>query len=313
MKIMFMGTPDFAVPSLAALAAAGHEIVAVVTGQDKPRGRGCILSPTPVKAFAQAAGLPVYQPLTLRDGAAAALLEETKPDAVVVVAFGKILPPYVLQFPRLGCINVHGSLLPAYRGAAPMQRAIMNGDSVTGVTVMYMAEGIDTGDMIAKACVPIGADEDFEVIHDRLAAAGAELLVRTLAEIEAGRAVREKQDDAKATYAPKITKEELYTDFSAGAFSLHCKVRGTSPFPLSYTKTPDGKLLKIVRTALPGTDTAAAPGTVCGINEKENSLRVACGDGKCIDLAVVIPEGRAKMNAADLVHGRRIKVGDILG
>ncbi|MBQ8345066.1 MAG: methionyl-tRNA formyltransferase, partial [Clostridia bacterium] len=209
MKIVFMGTPDFAVFSLQALCnAPHHEVIAVVTQPDKPKGRGYALLPPPVKVFAEEKGIPVYQPATLRDEAFANLLEELSPDLIAVVAYGKILPPNVLQFPTYGCINVHGSLLPEYRGAAPMQRAILDGKAVTGITTMYMAEGMDTGDMLLKGECSIEEADNFETIHDKLGALGADLLLRTVDGLAEGTLTRIPQEEALATYAAKITKED---------------------------------------------------------------------------------------------------------
>ena len=211
MKIVFMGTPDFAVPCLQALLQQAYEVVGVFTQPDKPKGRGYKMIPPPVKAAAVEAGLSVYQPLSLRKGEEAEqamqTLQELAPDVIVVVAYGQILPKAVLDLPKYGCINIHGSLLPAYRGAAPMQMCLLNGETETGVTSMQMAEGLDTGDMLVKAALPIGADETFASLHDRLAELGASVLLETLEKLEAGTLQPEPQDDAKSSYAGRITKE----------------------------------------------------------------------------------------------------------
>lgn len=309
MKILFMGTPDFALFSLKALAKTEHEIVGVITQPDKPRGRGYTLTPPPVKVFALEAGFDVYQPDTLRSDEFAALLSELSPDVIVVVAYGKILPKNVLDFPKYGCINVHGSLLPEYRGAAPMQRAIIDGKTQTGITTMYMAEGLDTGDMLLKDFVDITDTDNFETVHDKLGECGAALIVKTLECVEAGSIKREPQDDSLATYAAKITKDDCVLDFSKDARTLHNLIRGVSPFPLAFTHTPDGKLLKITSASvLHESGTYGKAGEVIGLH---GGIWVACGDG-ALNITGVLPEGKPRMNASDFVRGRKINVGDIL-
>ena len=311
MRIIFMGTPDFAVPSLRALCETGEDVVAVITQPDKPRGRGYVLTPTPVKAYALERGIPVYQPETLRGGAFDDTLRTLAPDLIIVVAYGKILPLSVLSCPPLGCINVHGSLLPALRGAAPMQRAIMDGHPVTGVTTMYMAEGLDTGDMLLREEIEILTDDNFETIHDKLAEAGARTLLATLAALRDGTLVATPQDNSAATYAAKIEKEDRLLDFSRDAEAVHNLIRGLSPIPLAFTHTPDGKLLKVpaARVARPARDgSLAAPGTVLSL---EGGIEVACGRGSVL-LTTVTPEGKSRMSAADYVRGRKLSLGDIL-
>ena len=309
MKILFMGTPDFALFSLKAIAASKHEIVGVVTQPDKPKGRGYVLTPPPVKVFAQEQGYPIYQPNTLRDEAFAELLDTLSPDVIVVVADGKILPKNVLEFPRHGCINVHGSLLPEYRGAAPMQRAIIDGKKQTGITTMYMAEGLDTGDMLLKDTVDIEENDNFETIHDKLGECGARLIIKTLDALENGSAQRTVQDEALATYAAKITKETCAINFEDDASRVHDLIRGLSPIPLSFTHTSDGKLLKIISSRLAHTDgTYGKAGEVVSL---EDGITVACGKG-AVTLTRVIPEGKSRMDATDFIRGRKIAVGDIL-
>lgn len=309
MKILFMGTPDFAVPSLRALFEAGEEIVGVVTQPDKPKGRSYVMTPPPVKTFALEKNLPVYQPRTLRDEEFATLLASLEPDMIVVVAFGKILPRNVLDYPKYGCINVHGSLLPAYRGAAPMQRAIINGEAITGITTMYMADGIDTGDMLLRAELPIGENDNFETVHDRLASLGAKTLIETVETLKNGSATRTKQDDSLATYAAKIEKEDCLLDFSMDAPSLHNLIRGLSPIPLAFTHTPDGKLLKVTASRVISTqETHSECGKVLSL---DGEITVACGRGT-LSLLGVLPEGKGKMSAADFIRGRKIAVGDVL-
>ena len=310
MKILFMGTPDFAVFSLNALIEAGHEICGVVTQPDKPKGRGYVLTPPPVKVVAEEAGIPVYQPTTLRDEGFAALLAELDPEICVVVAYGKILPLNVLEYPKYGCVNVHGSLLPEYRGAAPMQRAIIDGKRITGVTTMYMAEGLDTGDMLLKTEVEILPDDNFEDIHDRLGEVGAETLIRTVEAIKNGTLSPEPQDDSLSNYAAKIEKSDCLINFEKDANTVHNLIRGLSPIPLSFTHTPDGKLLKVAETRVKTREGACGlPGTVLSLENGE--IEVACGIGSVV-LLRVLPEGKGRMSAADYIRGRRISVGDLL-
>ena len=309
MRILFMGTPDFALETLKALHADGENIVGVVTQPDKPRGRGNIMTPPPVKVFAEANGIPVYQPTTLKNGAFDDTLKALDPELIVVVAYGKILPVSLLDYPTYGCMNVHGSLLPALRGAAPMQRAIMEGHPVTGITTMYMADGIDTGDMLLKAEMPIEPDDNFETVHDKLAALGAETMRKTIAALRAGTLVRIHQDDALATYAAKIEKADCLIDFTRPAIVVHNRIRGLSPIPLSFTHTPDGKMLKVVSARVGCLEgQKAVPGTVISVSD---GIEVACGEGTVI-FTRVVPEGKGQMGAADFVRGRKVSVSDLL-
>ena len=310
MRILFMGTPDFALPTLKALCESEHEVVGVVTKIDTPKGRGHHLTPPPIKVYAIEQNIPVYQPNTLKGEEFAAVLEELAPEMIVVVAFGKILPQNVLDYPKYGCVNVHGSLLPEYRGAAPMQRAIIDGKKVTGITTMLMAAGLDTGDMLLKAEVEIGENDNFEVIHDRLSEVGAELLMETVEGLYAGEITPEKQDDSLSTYAVKIEKSDCLLDFSLDANTLHNLIRGLSPIPLAFTHTPDGKLLKIVESRVADADKTvkALPGTVLSVGE---DIKVACGRG-ILSFLTVVPEGKGRMAAADYVRGRKISEGDLL-
>ena len=305
-----MGTPDFAVPTLKSLVESGYDVIGAVTQPDKPKGRGYQLMPPPVKVYALENKIPVYQPATLKGEEFAALLSELDPEAIVVVAYGKILPVNVLEYPKYGCVNVHGSLLPEYRGAAPMQRAIIDGKSETGITTMLMAAGLDTGDMLLKETVEIGEDDNFEDIHDRLSALGADLLIKTLKGLEAGEITPEAQDDSMSTYAAKIEKSDCAIDFSLDARVIHNKIRGLSPIPLSFTHTPDGKLLKIAKSKLFDAEKTpkCLPGTVIEVGE---DIKIACGKG-IISLLTVLPEGKGRMSAADFVRGRKINVGDVL-
>ena len=310
MKVVFMGTPDIAAQALDALLACGVEVSAVFSQPDRPVGRGMVLTPPPVKVRAEAANIPVYQPDSLKDGAILSVLEEVSPDLICVVAYGKILPKYVLEFPRYGCINLHVSLLPKYRGAAPMQRAIMAGESETGVTVMQMDEGLDTGDILLTERFPITEDDNFETVHDRSAAVGGALLCRAVKEIEEGTVTPVKQAEEGASYAEKITKEDQKLDFSKSAKQLCAQVRGLSPIPLAFTKTPDGKLLKVVAAKV--TDGKGTPGEVIHLDDKgDGGIAVACGEGALL-LTRVVPEGKGKMSAADMIRGRKIRPGDKL-
>ncbi len=304
-----MGTPDFALAALKSLCEAGEEIVGVVTQPDKPKGRGYTLTPPPVKVYAAERGLPVYQPSTLKGEEFASLLSELDPEMIVVAAYGKILPENVINYPKKGCINIHGSLLPRYRGAAPMQRAIIDGESETGITIMYMDVGLDTGDMLKKRTVKIEPDDNFEDIHDKLADCGASLLLEVIGDIAAGCHTREKQNEAEMTYAKKIEKTDCLIDFSKPAQEVHNLIRGLSPIPLSFTHTPDGKLLKVVKSRLVSTD--GAFGEAGKVISLEGEIVVACGRGS-IALCTVLPEGKGRMNSADFIRGRRISEGDIL-
>ena len=305
-----MGSPDIAASCLSALLAEGFDVVGVVTQTDKPRGRGNVLVPTPVKALAIERGIPVYQPATLKDGAFAAHLAEINPDLISVVAYGKILPAYVLDYPKYGCINVHASLLPKYRGAAPIQRAIMDGETVTGVTTMYMEEGLDTGDMLLREEIPISNTDNFGTVHDRMAEVGGRLLCATVHAIEEGKVDRQKQNDAEATYAHKIEKSDWHLDITRSVAVLDPYIRGLSPVPLSYLRLPDGKMLKIVR-AEPARENGI-PGEVLALDDRgEGGILVACGEGS-LWLREILPEGKGKMSAAAFIRGRRIKIGEVL-
>ena len=308
MRIVFMGTPDFALFSLKALVEAGENVVGVVTQPDKPKGRGYALLPPPVKVYAEERGIPVFQPATLKNGAFDEALRELAPDVIVVAAYGKILPSSVLHMPRYGCVNVHGSLLPRYRGAAPMQRAILDGCAETGVTTMQMDEGLDTGDMLLTCTVPIGENDNFEDVHDRLGAAGADLLLKTLRGLADG-SVKPQKQPAGATYAAKIEKADCELDFSAPARVVHDRIRALSPVPLAFTHTPEGKLLKVWQSRI-GSRSAGgqAPGTVIAL---EGAVTVACGEGT-VDLCGLLPEGKGRMSAVAYINGRHLSVGDVL-
>ena len=246
MRILFMGTPEFAKESLRAIYESGEEIVGVVTTQDKPKGRGMVLTPSDVKKYATQVGLPVYQPTTLKDGAFLDTLKELEPELIVVVAYGKILPKYVLDFPKYGCINAHASILPKYRGAAPIQRSIIDGDTETGVSVMKMDVGLDTGDVMLVERVPILENDNFEDIHDKLVVAGATGLLKAIELFKNRKATFTPQNE-NFTYAEKITKADCLINFDRSVKEVHNQIRGLSPIPLAYTKTPQGKVLKVTK------------------------------------------------------------------
>ncbi|MBQ7411986.1 MAG: methionyl-tRNA formyltransferase [Clostridia bacterium] len=304
-----MGTPDFAAQALRAIHESGEQVVGVVTTPDKAKGRGMVLTPSDVKKYALEAGIEVYQPQTLRDGAFLSTLEELKPELIVVVAYGRILPDYVLDFPRHGCINAHASILPKYRGAAPIQRAIINGETKTGVSVMQMDAGLDTGDVILVEEVDILPDDNFESVHDKLAIAGSRGLLSAISLFKENKATRTKQPQ-DFTYAEKITKQDCLIDFSNSAKKIHDQIRGLSPIPLSFTKTADGRLLKVVRAHISQVEPKNAHiGEVVAL---DSSIHIACADG-AIALDIIVPEGKGRMNARDYINGRKIAVGDILG
>ena len=309
MNIMFMGTPEISATCLQKLLDDGHKVTSVVTREDKPRGRKMVMTPTVVKSLAIENGIPVFTPQTLRSEDFEKLLSEYSPELIVVVAYGKILPKNVIDFPKYGCINLHVSLLPKYRGAAPMQRAIMEGERETGVTVMYMDEGLDTGDIIAVEKFPISCTDDFEAIHDRSALVGSALLSKTIFSMEKGEIKREKQDDSLATYAKKVEREDCKLDFTLSAKKLDFIIRGVTPIPGAFA-FHNGKMLKINK-ATPVNKNGEA-GRVLALDEKgEGSFTVGCGEGSLL-VTSVIPEGKGKMSAGDFIRGRKIALGDIL-
>lgn len=309
MRIIFMGTPAFAVPSLEQLAEAGFRIEAVVTQPDRPRGRGQKLCPSPVKEKALALGLPVLQPEKVREQEFQARLKELAPDVIAVVAFGQILPPEILDLPPLGCINVHASLLPRLRGAAPIQRAILNGDKVTGVTTMYMAPTLDSGDIIFQQEEPISEEDTAGTLGERLARRGAELLVVTLQAVAEGRAPRLRQEEALATYAPPITRAEEMLNWEEPAPSLARRVRALNPVPGAVTSV-GGRPVKIWRArALTGY--AGGPGQVLAV-KGTGGIVVGCGE-EALLVEEVQPAGKRSMPAAAFASGYRVKEGDIWG
>ncbi|MBQ4561615.1 MAG: methionyl-tRNA formyltransferase [Clostridia bacterium] len=307
MKVIFMGTPDLAKVVLEALINSDNEVQAVVTQPDKPKGRGYELTPPPVKVCALEHGIEVYQPTTLKNGEMQPIIDQYKPDAIIVVAYGKILPPYVLEFGGYGCINVHGSLLPEYRGAAPIQRAIIDGKTKTGITIMKMDDGIDTGDMLTKAEVEIKPEDNFETMHDKLAEAGGKLLVETLEMLEKGEITPEKQDNSLSNYAKKIEKSDCLLDFSEDAYSIWCRIRGLSPIPLAFAYL-NGKMVKFISAEYSEKDHNGAEGEVVSL--EGGKIEIACGKGSIL-LTRLLPEGKGRMDSLGFINGRRVSVGDI--
>ena len=310
MKIVFMGTPDFAVPSLHALTEAGYEVAAVVTQPDKPKGRGKTLLPTPVKEEAVMHDIPVYQPEKVRNNPEfLEILKEINPDIIVVAAYGQIIPKEILELPKFGCINIHASLLPKYRGAAPIQQAVIDGEKVSGVTIQQMGEGLDTGDMISKIVIPISPTETGGSLFGKLAQAGADLLIKTLPSIEQGTAEFEKQPEESPTpYAAMITKQMGLMDFSKSAAELERLVRGLNPWPSAFTFY-NGKTLKVWESFVAESDdlNQAEPGTVVKADKK--GIYVACGEGVLV-LSQVQLEGKKRMDADAFLRGCRIEAGN---
>lgn len=309
MKLVFMGTPDYAVNTLEGLISAGHNVAAVFAQPDKPVGRKHIITPPPVKVCAQSHGIAVYQPNTLRDGEAEEILREIAPDAIVVVAYGKILPKEILQIPKYGCVNGHASLLPQYRGASPIQWCIVCGEKETGVTAMKMDEGMDTGDILKTVKTEIGAEETAEELFDRLSVITAELLVNTLADLESGSITPQKQDEERASYAPIIKKEMAQLDFeNKTAKEIHNAVRGYYSWPCAYFFL-ENKRVKVIKAAV-ASNTGAKAGTVI---KSDDGLVIACKDGTAVELITVQPEGSKPMTAKQMLCGRPIAVGTVIG
>lgn len=302
MRILFMGTPDFAVASLRALVEAGHEICGVFTQPDKPKNRGHKMTPPPVKEYALTQNLPVYQPLKMKDGTALAIVQELKPELIVVAAYGRILPEEILQAAPYGAINVHSSILPQYRGAAPINWAILNGETVTGDSIMYMAKELDAGDIIRCAETTIDPDEDAQELTARLAELGAKTLVDVVADMGRGIVTRTPQDHSRSTYAPMLDKSLSPMDFKRSAQALHNQVRGLIPWPCA-TMELQGKMVKVFRTQI-GEETAAAPGTVVAADKR--GIAVACGDGRVLRITELQPEGGKRMAAAAYLAGHPI-------
>ena len=310
MRIVFMGTPDFAVGSLQALCESGkHEILAVVTQPDRPKGRGNKLLQTPVKEYALEQGLTVYQPQKVKTLEFVELLHGLQPELIVVAAFGQFLSKEILELPKYGCINVHASLLPKYRGAAPIQYAIIKGEKESGVTIMQMDIGMDTGAMLDKVVVPIAENTTMGELHDALREQGATLLLEVIDKIATGTAVAEPQDDAQATYATLLDRSMEHIDWSKTAQEVHNLIRGFNPAPSTFTKLPNGKSLKIWGSKMTGKSSAAAAGTV--IETGKHSFFVACGEG-VLEITEVQPESKKRMPAQVFLNGRGVQEGDLL-
>lgn len=307
MKIIFMGTPDFAAASLEALIASRHEIQAVVTQPDKPKGRKGELTPSPVKVVAEEKGIKVYQPLKVRDEEFVETLRAYNPDVIVVVAFGQIIPLSILKMPKFGCVNIHGSLLPKYRGAAPIQWAVLDGEKETGITTILMDEGIDTGDILLKKTIQIDTDETSGSLFDKLMALGAETILETLDELEKGNLTPTKQGESPTAYAKMLTKAMGLIDFTRPAKELDCFVRGMDPWPSAYTLL-SGKTLKLWKVrAVEGSGKA---GSVIDIGKE--SFTIACGEG-AIEVLEVQLEGKKRMSAGDFLKGSTLNIGQELG
>ena len=313
MRIVFFGTPEFAVPSLESLLASRHTVVGVVTQPDRPRGRGQRVTDSPVKAVARAHDVRILQPTRLRDPETMTALAQLSPDLGVVAAYGKLIPGEMLQLPRLGMINVHASLLPKYRGAAPVHRAVINGDTQTGVTIMRMVVALDAGAMMATVTRAIGPDETSDVVEADLARLGVPPLLSVIDQLESGTAREEPQSDSQSTYAARLTKEEGLIDWTLSATAIHNRVRGLYPWPHAYTHIKGSRV--IVRRSLvgsdPGSDPGTDPGTVVGI--LTDGIVVAAGQGTRLILLELQPEGRRAMTVRDFLAGRPTPIGTLLG
>lgn len=306
MRIVFMGTPDFAVPSLQALIDAGHDVCAVYTQPDKPQGRKQILTAPPVKTLALEHDIPVFQPNTLKNEDEQARLRELAPEVIIVVAYGKLLPKAVLDIPPRGCINVHGSLLPRWRGAAPIQWAVIAGDEMAGVTTMQMAEGLDTGDMLLTYETKVGEKETAGELFDRLAQSGAELLTETLVKLD--EITPRPQDDAQSCYAHMLDKQMAVIDWSKSAHEIDCLIRGLNPWPIALTTLSGERLKVFAAEKAPGN---GEPSTVLEADPKKG-LTVACGEG-ALKLTEIQLVGGKRMKATDFLRGHAIEVGTKLG
>lgn len=307
MRILFMGTPEFAEISLKALVEDNRNVVCIITQPDKPKGRGYEMAMPDVKVYALEKNIPVYQPETLKDEAILPLLEEYKPDVIIVVAYGKILPEYILNFPKYGCINIHGSLLPKYRGAAPIQRAVIDGEKVSGVTSMYMEKGLDTGDMLIKKELPIGKKTTAGEYHDALALLGGEVLLETLDKLKEGTLTPEKQDDSLSTYASQLSKAEGEIDWNKTNEEIYNKVRGLNPWPKAFSFI-NGK--RFVIDFVYECDEEGTAGEV--LRADADGILVATGKGSVLIKELKI-EGKKKMSAEDYLRGHRIEKGTLLG
>ena len=306
MRILFMGTPEFAVASLRRLVEDGHEVCGVITQPDKPKNRGMKLIATPVKDYALAEDVPVFQPLKARVGEAMGIVERLAPELIVVAAYGKLLPEELLNYPKYGSINVHSSLLPKYRGAAPINWAILNGETETGVSIMYMTAALDAGDVIAQVKTPIGPDEDAPALFARLAELGAQALSGAVQALAEGTADRTPQDESAFTYAPMLSRELSPIDWTRSAHAVNCQIRGLIPWPAASTDAITGEPMKVFRSVETGADTDAEPGTV--LSADKHGIAVACGDGKALCLTEIQAVGGKRMAAADYLRGHPIQL-----
>ena len=306
MRILFMGTPDFAVTSLKRLVEDGHTICGVFTQPDKPKNRGHKMTFSPVKEYALSQQLDVYQPLKMRDGEALGIVESLAPELIVVAAYGKILPEEILQFPKYGSINVHSSLLPKYRGAAPINWAILDGETETGVSIMYMAKELDAGDVILQKTTPIGPEEDALSLTIRLAELGAEALSETVTALGNGTAGRTPQDGSKMTYASMLSREMSPIDWSRSAHAVSCQVRGLIPWPCATTDVISGEQMKLYKVQETGADTSARPGTILAAGKA--GIDIACGDGKVLRVTELQAQGGKRMAAAAYLLGHPISL-----
>ncbi len=309
MRIIFMGTPDFSVPCLKALIDSGEDVVGVFTQPDKPKGRGYELTPPPVKLCALENNIPVFQPASMRNGEALEIIKTLNAELIIVVAFGKILPPEILGSVKYGCINIHASLLPKFRGAAPIQWSIINGESETGVTSMQMDTGLDTGDMLIKKSVEITENLTGGELHDILSEVGAQVLLETIDALKKGELFPKKQDDSLSNYAPMLSKELCPIDFNKSAREVHNKIRGLSPWPVATT-TINGKKIKVHLSRLSDDSFVGKSGEVVG---NKGSLKIVCGDGKCIEILELQAEGKRKMDCDSFLRGHNIELGTVLG
>ncbi len=307
MKIIFMGTPDFAAVSLRTLIDSGYNIRAVVSQPDKPKGRGLNLCPTPVKSAAEEFGIPVFQPESIKNGELKGLLESVEPDLIIVAAYGKILPEYVLDAPRFGCVNAHASLLPEYRGAAPIQRCIIDGKKETGVTAMYMEKGLDTGNIILSEKVKIEEDDTSGTLHDKLAEASGRVLIETVERFERGDFSSERQDDEKASYARMLTKAEGEIDWTKTSEEVYNLIRGMDPWPMAYTYC-EGK--RFVPYECQRVEASGRSGEITDVSK--DALTVACAKG-AIKIGAVRFDGKKRMSVKDYLAGHKIEKGVILG
>lgn len=308
MRIVFMGTPEFSVPCLERLVSDGEEVVGVFTQPDKPKGRGYEMAFSPVKECAIKHNIPVFQPKSMKTGEALEILKQLNPDLSIVVAYGKILPADILYAPKYNSINIHASLLPRYRGSAPIQWCVINGEKESGVTSMLMDEGIDTGDMLIKDSVEITENMTAGELHDKLSELGAEVLSKTVKALKNGELKPVKQNDDESCYAPMLTKELCPVDFTKSAQEVHNSIRGLSPWPVA-TAVLDGKKVKIHASVLSQFTAQAQAGEIV---RADGALTVVCGDGKCVDITEIQLEGKKKMSVKDFLLGHKVEIGTIM-